>query len=69
MKGKADERERLVRRLKELEEERDDLQRRIPPHSVPVSMMMELEEIEGEIERVRKRLEELDELRKGHVLS
>ncbi|HEX30282.1 TPA: histidine kinase [Candidatus Poribacteria bacterium] len=69
MKGKADEREKLAQRLKKLEEERDDLQKRIPPHSVPVGMMMELEEIEDEIERVKERLKELDELRKGHLLS
>ncbi|MCD6506512.1 hypothetical protein J7M22_07785 [Candidatus Poribacteria bacterium] len=58
MKAKADEREKLAQKL---EEEQDDLQKRIPPHSVPVSMMMELEEIEDE--------KELDELRKGHLLS
>lgn len=69
MRGKADERERLVRRLKELEEKLDDLQRRIPPHSVPVGMMMELEEIEDEMEKVKRRLKELDGLREGHLLS
>ena len=40
-------------RLAQLESERDDLLRRLPKHSVPMAMMLRLEEIELEIALLR----------------
>jgi hypothetical protein len=39
--------------LKELEKRIHDLRARLPQHSVPVAMLMELEELEEELERRR----------------
>jgi len=41
--------------IKELEEKIAEVKRRIPPHSVPPSMLEELEELEEQLERARKR--------------
>jgi hypothetical protein len=39
---------------KELETKLADLKSRWPPHSVPISMWQELEELEEELEKIRK---------------
>ncbi len=41
--------------IKELEEKIAELKRRVPPHSVPPSMLEELEELEGRLERARRK--------------
>ena len=41
-------------KIKELEEKLDELRTRWPAHSVPVSMWQQLEELEEELDRVRK---------------
>lgn len=41
-------------RIKELEDKLADLKARWPAHSVPPSMWQELEELEEELEKVRK---------------
>jgi len=48
--------ESLEVKLKELEKRLSDLKARWPRHSVPASMAMEFEELEEEIERIRKEL-------------
>lgn len=40
-------------RVEELERQIADLKARIPKHSVPPAMVMELEELEAELERAR----------------
>lgn len=40
--------------VKELEEKIAELKRRIPPHSVPPAMLMELEELEKQLEKARE---------------
>jgi hypothetical protein len=45
-------------RLEQLERERSDLNKRLPKHSVPMAMMLRLEELEEEIERLRRQREE-----------
>jgi hypothetical protein len=41
-------------RIKEIEEKISDLKARWPPHSVPPSMWMQLEELENELEAACK---------------
>lgn len=44
--------ERAVR-IRELEEQIADMEARLPAHSVPPSMIQELEELEEELERLK----------------
>ena len=39
--------------IRELEQRINELRLRIPPHSVPPSMLQELEELEEQLERAR----------------
>jgi len=41
--------------VKALEEKIAELKRRIPPHSVPPSMLEELEELQEQLERARRK--------------
>ncbi|MFC1872926.1 histidine kinase [Chloroflexota bacterium] len=41
-------------RINELETKLADLKNRIPPHSIPSHMMIELEELEAELETIKK---------------
>jgi hypothetical protein len=41
-------------RVTELEQKIADLKRRIPPHSIPPAMLLELEELEEELEKARE---------------
>jgi len=41
-------------RIEELEKRIDELRARIPPHSVPPRMLEELEDLEEELERLKK---------------
>jgi hypothetical protein len=43
-------------RLKQLEEELAQLEARLPKHSVPPAMIIELEDLEERIEQIRSRL-------------
>jgi len=45
--------DRAAQRITELEQRLADLQARLPAHSVPPAMMMEMEEIEEELARLR----------------
>ncbi|MBC7236117.1 MAG: histidine kinase [Chloroflexi bacterium] len=47
-----------ARRIEELEQRIADLQARLPKHSVPPPMILELEELEEELACLRARLEE-----------
>jgi hypothetical protein len=49
--------EHTVARIAELEERIADLRARLPRHSVPPSMIIELEDLEEELERARQRAE------------
>ncbi|MFH1479246.1 MAG: histidine kinase [Candidatus Omnitrophota bacterium] len=40
--------------IKELEKKIEELKRKMPPHSTPISMMEELEELEEELHRKRE---------------
>ena len=46
-------------RIEELEEQIAELKSRWPAHSAPPTMFQQLEELEEELERERKRAEEL----------
>ena len=39
--------------IRELEQKIAEIERRIPPHSVPPSMLFELEELEKELEKAK----------------
>jgi hypothetical protein len=41
-------------RIKELEREIAELKKRLPPHSVPPTMLWKLEELEEELEKAKK---------------
>lgn len=45
-------------RIRELEEKIADLTKRIPPHSVPPSMLEDLEDLEDELARAKEEQEE-----------
>lgn len=45
-------------KIREIEEKIADLKARWPPHSVPPSMWMHLEELEDELEAARKEQED-----------
>jgi len=47
-------------KLQKLEERLADLRARLPKHSVPAAMLIELEELEEEIARLRRELAEQD---------
>mgnify|MGYP001124568208 CR=1 FL=1 len=48
-------------RIDELERQIADLEARLPEHSIPPAMLIELEELEGALERARsERVEEDD---------
>ncbi|UCC76053.1 MAG: hypothetical protein JSW37_11115 [Anaerolineales bacterium] len=49
--------DRAVQRIIELKQRLADLQARLPAHSVPPAMMMEMEEIEEELARLRSFLD------------
>ncbi len=49
--------DRAVQRIIELKQRLADLQARLPAHSVPPAMMMEMEEIEEELARLRSILD------------
>ncbi len=49
-------REEIEARIREIEKKIADLKARWPKHSVPTSMAVELEELEEELERLRKEL-------------
>ncbi len=55
-------------RIKELEKQIAELKRRWPAHSVPPTMLQQLDELEEELERERKRAteKENDAKAKGH---
>ena len=49
----------LVARVAELEKQLADLKARLPAHSVPPSMMLELDELEEELALARRQWQEL----------
>ena len=49
--------EKAAARIAELEERIADLRARLPKHSVPPSMIIELEDLEEELERAREHTE------------
>jgi hypothetical protein len=53
--GMSQEERRREARIQELEREIADLKARWPKHSVPPAMLMRLEELEEELERLRAR--------------
>ena len=44
----------LEKRIAELEKRLEDARARLPKHSVPMSMMMELEDLEDELAELRR---------------
>lgn len=55
MRGLVD--DQVAQRIAELERRLADLQARLPAHSVPPAMLMEIEEIEDELARLQSELE------------
>jgi hypothetical protein len=51
----SQEEKRREARIQELEQEIADLKARWPEHSVPPAMLMRLEELEEELERLREK--------------
>ncbi len=58
MSAKAKGNEELRKRIEDLEKEVEELKKRWPAHSVKPAMLMQLEELEAELERLRKELKE-----------
>ena len=52
--------ESTVARVKELEKRIADLKARLPRHSVPPAMLIELDELEEELERARAEMAQED---------
>ena len=50
--------ERLKEEIKELEDRIDGLKKRLPAHSISVKMMQDLEDLEDEINKKRRELEQ-----------
>jgi chromosome segregation ATPase len=55
-----DERHELEKTIAALEARLEELQRRLPAHSIPPAMVAELDELDQELERARARLAELE---------
>jgi hypothetical protein len=51
----------LEHKISALERRRDDLIARLPAHSIPLSMIAELDEIEDQLDQVRLHLAALNE--------
>jgi hypothetical protein len=49
----------IARRIAEIEQLLADLEARLPAHSVPPAMIMEMEALEEELERLRRESEKL----------
>jgi hypothetical protein len=47
----------IARRMAEVKQRLSDLQARLPAHSIPPTMMMEMESLEEELERLQRQLE------------
>ena len=54
MRGLLD--DQVAQRIAELKRQMADLQARLPAHSVPPAMLMEMEEIEDELARLQSEL-------------
>ena len=54
----ASTRERAMQRIAELKQRLDDLRSRLPAHSVPAAMIIEMEDIEEELARLKADLQE-----------
>lgn len=48
--------EQLARRVRDLEAQLADLEKRLPAHSVPAALLIQLEELEDELARAREAL-------------
>ena len=48
--------EQAAKRVRELEARLADLEKRMPAHSVPASLLLQLEELEDELARARESL-------------
>ncbi len=55
-----DERHELEKTIAALEARLEELQRRLPAHSIPPAMVAELDELDQELEQARARLAELE---------
>ena len=55
-----DERHELENTIAALEARLEELQRRLPAHSIPPAMVAELDELDQELEQARARLAELE---------
>jgi len=55
MRGSLD--DQVAQRIAELERQLADLQARLPAHSVPAVMLIEMEEIEDKLARLQSELE------------
>lgn len=50
----------ILKEIVELEKNVRDLEARIPPHSIPVELLQELEDAQEELDRRKKELELLE---------
>lgn len=50
----------ILKEIVELEKNVRDLEARIPPHSIPVELLQELEDVQEELDRRKKELELLE---------
>jgi hypothetical protein len=63
--GLDDDRSSLLKEIKELESEIEEIEKRIPPHSVRYEIIQLLEEKEGELKRKKDLLQLINDVKKG----
>ncbi len=53
-------RDSIAQRIEQIEQRLADVQARLPAHSIPPAMVMELEALEDELEQLQKELDKGD---------
>ncbi len=61
--GASDKHQATLARVHALEAEVADLERRLPAHSIPASLLLKLEDLEEQLAAARARLASLDAVR------
>lgn len=63
--GSGENQDDLLKEIKELESEIEEIEKRIPPHSVRYEIIQLLEEKEGELKRKKDLLRLINDVKRG----
>jgi len=63
--GLNDDKSSLLKEIEDLESEIEEIEKRIPPHSVRYEMIQLLEEKEGELQRKKDLLRSINDVKRG----